>query len=741
MPNHSKNHTKESLNTCNQNSDGHIQSSMGGSIWHSKHSTDNESSTEFQNHEEMFGSNELLEEDSSTLINSPDSSSTGSLQSPLLSTIQPIKAGITSLDGSRKRTCSCKEFFEYSQFFLAASSQISSLSAPPSSYPLNIERMFETFHQSPHGDFKPTFYNPFEIKHRRRTTKSQFKTLEMSFQENPKPNATVRRTLASKLGMTPRAVQVWFQNRRAKVKSTQSNCNHTGDEQDNYNSFAEGHNNCDFNNESFETQGSQKPLCEPSSKPLAKGNIVQVEAHQELSLPTALPIFTRGEGSTILGHNCTKKPSSHATITSSIISRRHSMPNMDISIDANSMEVQLPFRQLHEAIFGSNQSNMQPQVPNQNYSQTASNIRRMTVMPQQQISSKSLNYSNSNGAMNSMISPTGYISILGNGHESGQRDQSFCHGIASADYSHQATPMPSAFPHQQQATIYQQPQFPHIFYSNALNYQPQQQQQLFLGQGSYQNNLQQHGNAGKSSIEQAYDPMIGNCPNEPSSGNVDSHVIALGQNSNSDTTANHADLDLFLQSFIMPPPPPATNSTETCRQMLGSSHGKASSPPPPSSINPQQLYGSYTGIFANGGSSVGSGYLNSKVANDDLQLRHSSMQGQYISDTLATMLYGPSGSSMLAGMHGPPSTAASIGRKGARLANPSDCSTNNTHSDCGGELMLLMDHREHLNGGISHENDISSGNISSATSNQSSVYLLGPSFAVDDSRYIQARGE
>src|ERR1700733_4093383 len=88
-------------------------------------------------------------------------------------------------------------------------------------HPLNIERMFETFHQSPSGDFKPTFYNPFEIKHRRRTTKSQFRLLETSFQENSKPTATSRRALASKLGMTPRAVQVWFQNRRAKVKSQQ----------------------------------------------------------------------------------------------------------------------------------------------------------------------------------------------------------------------------------------------------------------------------------------------------------------------------------------------------------------------------------------------------------------------------------------------------------------------------------------------------------------------------------------
>ncbi|KAH8554045.1 hypothetical protein BGW37DRAFT_517792 [Umbelopsis sp. PMI_123] len=78
--------------------------------------------------------------------------------------------------------------------------------------------LFDTFHQMPHGDFKPTFYNPFEIKHRRRTSRAQFKVLERTFIENSKPTAAVRRILAQKLNMTPRGVQVWFQNRRAKAK-------------------------------------------------------------------------------------------------------------------------------------------------------------------------------------------------------------------------------------------------------------------------------------------------------------------------------------------------------------------------------------------------------------------------------------------------------------------------------------------------------------------------------------------
>ncbi|KAJ3047996.1 hypothetical protein HK097_010979 [Rhizophlyctis rosea] len=62
------------------------------------------------------------------------------------------------------------------------------------------------------------FYNPFEIKHRRRTSQAQLKVLEKAFADNPKPNGTLRRQLAQTLEMTPRGVQVWFQNRRAKAK-------------------------------------------------------------------------------------------------------------------------------------------------------------------------------------------------------------------------------------------------------------------------------------------------------------------------------------------------------------------------------------------------------------------------------------------------------------------------------------------------------------------------------------------
>ncbi|KAI5173130.1 hypothetical protein NEFER03_2099 [Nematocida sp. LUAm3] len=78
---------------------------------------------------------------------------------------------------------------------------------------------FDSFHKTPQGEFKNTYYNPFHVKPRKRTSKEQLELLEQTFQTNIKPDASLRKALADKLGMTPRSVQVWFQNKRAKVKN------------------------------------------------------------------------------------------------------------------------------------------------------------------------------------------------------------------------------------------------------------------------------------------------------------------------------------------------------------------------------------------------------------------------------------------------------------------------------------------------------------------------------------------
>jgi len=55
-------------------------------------------------------------------------------------------------------------------------------------------------------------------KKRQRTSPDQLAILEQIFQTDKMPNQQTRVHLADKLGMSSRRVQIWFQNKRAKVK-------------------------------------------------------------------------------------------------------------------------------------------------------------------------------------------------------------------------------------------------------------------------------------------------------------------------------------------------------------------------------------------------------------------------------------------------------------------------------------------------------------------------------------------
>lgn len=184
--------------------------------------------------------------------------------------------------------------------------------------------MFETFHQSANGDFKPTFYNPFEIKHRRRTTKAQYRVLEAAFQENNKPNAGARRVLAAKLSMTPRAVQVWFQNRRAKCKSGKGPHPH------------------------LHHPSADSPDASPTMSPPRKN----IEAPSRPERTRSCSSST-GAGPGATGRNV---PFVLASGGGNSLARRHSMPDMQPIIAHGN----LPFRELHEAIFGKSQPSTNP---------------------------------------------------------------------------------------------------------------------------------------------------------------------------------------------------------------------------------------------------------------------------------------------------------------------------------------------------------------------------------------------
>lgn len=59
-----------------------------------------------------------------------------------------------------------------------------------------------------------------------RFTKAQLRVLEETFERLQRPNAHQKSTLALELGVQPRQVEVWFQNRRArgKAKRNESDC-------------------------------------------------------------------------------------------------------------------------------------------------------------------------------------------------------------------------------------------------------------------------------------------------------------------------------------------------------------------------------------------------------------------------------------------------------------------------------------------------------------------------------------
>lgn len=67
---------------------------------------------------------------------------------------------------------------------------------------------------------------------RQRATQDQLVTLESEFNKNPTPTAAVRERIADEINMTERSVQIWFQNRRAKIKMIAKRGIETGEDCD-----------------------------------------------------------------------------------------------------------------------------------------------------------------------------------------------------------------------------------------------------------------------------------------------------------------------------------------------------------------------------------------------------------------------------------------------------------------------------------------------------------------------------
>jgi hypothetical protein len=79
---------------------------------------------------------------------------------------------------------------------------------------------------------KSTLTQQQKTQKRQRATQDQLTTLEVEFNKNPTPTATVRERIAEEINMTERSVQIWFQNRRAKIKLLAKKSLETGEDID-----------------------------------------------------------------------------------------------------------------------------------------------------------------------------------------------------------------------------------------------------------------------------------------------------------------------------------------------------------------------------------------------------------------------------------------------------------------------------------------------------------------------------
>ncbi|GAA5947462.1 hypothetical protein JCM3765_001688 [Sporobolomyces pararoseus] len=75
------------------------------------------------------------------------------------------------------------------------------------------------------NDSVGTAENPLIPKRRRRTSPTELAILEEEYQRNQRPDQPERAKIAQRLGMTNRAIQVWYQNRRQKDKKDSSSSN------------------------------------------------------------------------------------------------------------------------------------------------------------------------------------------------------------------------------------------------------------------------------------------------------------------------------------------------------------------------------------------------------------------------------------------------------------------------------------------------------------------------------------
>lgn len=71
---------------------------------------------------------------------------------------------------------------------------------------------------------KSTLTQQQKNQKRQRATQDQLNILEVEFNKNPTPTASVRDRIADEINMTERSVQIWFQNRYVRFISLFGDC-------------------------------------------------------------------------------------------------------------------------------------------------------------------------------------------------------------------------------------------------------------------------------------------------------------------------------------------------------------------------------------------------------------------------------------------------------------------------------------------------------------------------------------
>jgi hypothetical protein len=205
------------------------------------------------------------------------------------------------------------------------------------------------------------------VRKRTRATTEQLSVLESAFAANISPNTKLRKQLAEELQMSQRSIQIWFQNRRAKVKQLQKKAQmqmeqaaiqaqlqhyHQQQQQQQYNmmaSFGVAHppypQQCQF-----QQQSSPQPFCFPphcaTVAPLVRAQSMDtvisyhgssfsdITALSSIPTPGPEPYIAFGhEGQEytmiIDDNNCGAPPPMYDIVDSSFTMSRRNMPSLN----------------------------------------------------------------------------------------------------------------------------------------------------------------------------------------------------------------------------------------------------------------------------------------------------------------------------------------------------------------------------------------------------------------------------